>query len=830
MKNIFYILITILFFSCIKNENNNTNSTNATTQPDSEVTSPPTPADETTPTNEESSTIINPYKEGIGLDIESLKNKVDLNMDITQLSLSDIRILRNSFAARQGYCFMKADLRAIYNTTSWYDEIMDNRYWQEEDGTAPDITYSEEEQTFIEKLKQREKELMADNFINNKGNTSANLKNIINLFQLEKPDPKLMGMLEKNGFAIVPNNNIQHFHVYEKNDYQQFPNFVTTDMYMQLFHMYFGFVLRKTEEEKFIPILKDITNSMLKDMNDFASKNTDPEIKKLAEHNATYYAIAHYILTENKTNVPASFKDLYQKELKNIEAAKDNTSEFLEYKDVAFPYSLFKPRGHYTRTEGLKKYFKAMMWLQTAPYCLDNDAQLKRAALSAWLLVKSPNYGEKTLKKYKSIMEPINFIIGQPDNVSFLNLARIMQRGSYDIQQILNDPSQLERFRKEVKKIADDQNVIKPKQALSCVDKINFIPQRYLADNEIMQELVDANSLKTQRGYPKGLDVMAAFGSKSAENILLNELKENEKWDQYGERLSQLKTKMKNTDWNYTLYNNWIKSLLDLQQPNKKYPYFMQNDAWKKKDLNASLSSWAELKHDAILYAEQPFAAECGAGGPPAPYTVGYVEPNTAYWNGVLELLDLTQSVLEKNNLMTDKIKSITKSMKENAAFLLSASEKELKGEKLSNKEYQQIEFIGSTFEWLTLDLVKQKDEFLSGWNDVKGPDKSVAVVADVYTSNSTNNINRGIMHVATGHVNDIYVVVEIEGYLYLTKGAVFSYHEFNLPLGNRLTDEEWQKMLEENKAPETPDWIQEIIVPIDAPKSNEKIFYSSGC
>ena len=47
---------------------------------------------------------------------------------------------------------------------------------------------------------------------------------------------------------------------------------------------------------------------------------------------------------------------------------------------------------------------------------------------------------------------------------------------------------------------------------------MNFIPQRYLADNEIIQELVDLKNTETKRGYPKGLDVMAAFGSASAEN------------------------------------------------------------------------------------------------------------------------------------------------------------------------------------------------------------------------------------------------------------------------------------------------------------------------
>ncbi|MCS2582582.1 DUF3160 domain-containing protein [Bacteroides sp. BFG-551] len=44
-----------------------------------------------------------------------------------------------------------------------------------------------------------------------------------------------------------------------------------------------------------------------------------------------------------------------------------------------------------------------------------------------------------------------------------------------------------------------------------------------------------------------------------------------------------------------------------------------------------SSASWAELKHDAILYGEQPMAAECGGAGPPDPIVVGYVEPNLPF-------------------------------------------------------------------------------------------------------------------------------------------------------------------------------------------------------
>lgn len=768
---------------------------------------------------------------GLGIDPESLKDNLDLNMDISNLSLSDIRILRNALYARQGYCFMKAELRAVFSTTSWYDKVMEDRFWAFEEGNPlPPISLTREEQAFVDRLLVREKELKKQNFLKSEDQVYPNLNNLVNLFQMKDISPELLKKLAQYGFAIVPGNEIQLFHVYEQNDYRQFPNFVTTDMYLQLMHMYFGFVLRTLEEEQFIPTLAVIVRSMMEEMKHIAETDPDASVRELANYNITYYAIALSILKDEKIAVPSPYESMYQEEIGHITDARDDVSDFLDYKNVEFPYSLFKPRGHYTRTENLKRYFKAMMWLQTAPFCLDNEVHLKRALLSVGVLAGTSDKGRSIRMQYKAILEPVSFLIGEPDNVSFYQLARLLEEEGISATDILADEEVFRDFRSRVKLLADTQNRIRPKHPVSCVDKINFMPQRYLADNEVLQELVDVESLETKRGYPKGLDIMAAFGSASAEDILLNELREGEKWKKYPELLAEMKTKMKEVDWDATVYNKWIESLLNMQKSDKDYPYFMQSPAWAKKDLNASLASWAELKHDAILYAEQPMAAECGGGGPPDPYTVGYVEPNVKYWTTAIEMVDLTLRVLKENHLESPEVERVSQRLKDNAEFLLSASKKELAGEKLSEQEYREIEYIGSTFEWITLDLVKQKDQYLDGWHNVQGPDRSVAVVADVFTSNALNNDDPGVLHEATGNVNDIYVVVEIEGYLYLTRGAVLEYREFHLPPGNRLTDEEWQEMLKKNQAEGVPEWMKEIIVPIKRPELNQKIFYSSGC
>jgi len=173
-----------------------------------------------------------------------------------------------------------------------------------------------------------------------------------------------------------------------------------------------------------------------------------------------------------------------------------------------------------------------------------------------------------------------------------------------------------------------------------------------------------------------------------------------------------------------------------------------------------------------------------------------------------------------------------TERVRDEVGFLLLMSEKELAGKALTDEEYDQLKCIGATFENISLDLIRTPDQYLMGWSDVEGADRKVALVADVYTANANNNPNKSILYEAVGLGDEIYVIVEIDGYLHLMRGAVFSYREFTEPMDKqRLTDEEWQQQLEKNPRKGVPAWMERITVPMkQKPAVNEEIFYSSGC
>jgi hypothetical protein len=68
---------------------------------------------------------------------------------------------------------------------------------------------------------------------------------------------------------------------------------------------------------------------------------------------------------------------------------------------------------------------------------------------------------------------------------------------------------------------------------------------------------------------------------------------------------------------------------------------------------------------------------------------------------------------------------------------------------------------------------------------------------------------------------NDIYVVAEINGLLYLTRGAVFSHYEFTQPSSSRLTDEAWQSQLLKHKVLEPDLWMKDIMIDVPKVKTN---------
>lgn len=779
------------------------------------------------------------------IDVEQLNKTIDYNMDISGLSLSDLRVLRNAPAARKGFPFKDAYIRGVYQGTSWYDSLM----WkydemvnfenleQKEDESWRDFYYragvengilkfTDEEVAFMKRVQEREDELLKHNFDVDE-DLRVNVQNIVNPTQLKTFDPTLCLRLAQNGFAIVPAQHEQLFHVYEQNDYSCFPSFVTTDLYLQLFHLYFDCMLREIEENKLHAMMTKLSLSMYLKLYQQANSTDNEEIKSLATYNAAFFAIAYELFTGASIGT-SDFQAITKPEVKRVMDSKNDFSDFIEdYQNVMFSYSLFRPRGHYSRNENLKKYFRGMMWLQSVPFGLDEEISLRRAIVMADAL----NNEKNAQKDYDQLNVLLNYLMGSADNLSIPQVQAEIKKIGKPLGELLSDANAIATIKKNLDEIGEKQTRIRPKFEMTSHNKVCLMPQRYQPDAEVLQEMVDYDNDPTKRATPKGLDFFAAMGVSPAEQILIEE---GQQWKDFKPMLTKMKTRMQEINWDETIATQWMNALKVVSDKADNQPYFMGTPEWDKKNLNAMLASWAELKHDAILYAKQPFGAECGGGGLPDPVVMGYVEPNVGFWKKAIELLDNTSKLLKEQGMLTEKVDDATTRIREEAEFLLRTSEKELRGETLVEEEYDQIKCMGATFENISLDLLRQPNQSLMGWDDVQGADKKVALIADVYTANAKNNPDKSVLFEGVGLADEIYVIVEIEGCLYIARGAVLSYREFTQPMDlQRLTDEEWQKQLEQEPRKGVPDWMKSILVPMpegQKPELNEEFFYSSGC
>lgn len=773
------------------------------------------------------------------INVEKLKGKIDTQMDLSKLNLAELRAIRNAFAARQGYAFKDATLRALYNTTTWYnDALWDVSEKEETTGKKFSPRYTKEQLAFTERIRAREAELRKLNFKPANSKDVVNMDNLINPFQLKEFDSKLYNMLGKNGFAIVPAEHNQLFHVYEKNDYADFPSFVTTDLYLQLFHLYFDCVLRDVEEKHLDSLMIVFSSQMEAEMKTLTSSQ-DAEVKAAAEFGQAWFAVASWLFSHDKApasaatlNVPEAYKKMVMEEITKAIDAENGYSDMLEYfpSEEMFGYSLFRPRGHYTRSKVCSRYFRGMMWLQTAHFGTNKPSKMKQIALIANVFNQQP----KLRAIYNKVSEPITYLMGTPDNVTIIQVANRIKEMGLPIGQLLSSRKDMANLTKDIEEIAKRQMRIELKKTRGSKYVVDIMPQRYQPDAEALIATTDQDSPVSLRPCPKGLDWMAVMGLPGAERILIDELKEAQKWADFPKALTTARKKAATTPWEACVANQWMYTLQSLGDTAQSLPYFMQSPQWQKKNLNTALASWAELKHDAILYAKQPMLAECGDGGPEPPVVKGYVEPNVKFWEKAIALVTRMDKVLTTYNLQTEKAKAVYERIKEMAEFCRDISKKELNGGKITDEEYNQIEIIGSTVENISLELVSEDNEMLQGWSDVVSTDKKVAVVADVFTASGENVAidNKCVLYEGVGPAYEIYVVVEIDGSLYLTRGAVLSYREFTRLLSDpRLTDEEWQQELKKSPTGGTPSWMKEIIAPVKGMSADdEETFYSSGC
>ncbi|UCH13432.1 MAG: DUF3160 domain-containing protein, partial [Bacteroidales bacterium] len=463
------------------------------------------------------------------------------------------------------------------------------------------------------------------------------------------------------------------------------PLFISSDFVLYTLHNSYDAILQTLEWQFLEPNLIELLKAMYDEYPVLHGKyNGDSRFNDVLADVDLYVAVAYSLLLD-KTYAPRSHpRDKYDEIMQAIEAEQLKfTTLFTESRDRKIDFSQFKPRGHYNKTiytpqgeKSLENYFRAMMWLGRIDFLLTAPPEnpwelnwtvdeLRRMQLGAILLNELLHAcGKKDLMdKHERI---ITFLVGPDDNMTPDELKDLTDN-------MLGKPADLftgsvyEEFSNALD--ASDDYGQKIMSNFFYVDPLSSDPgklpvsfkllgQKFLIDSYITSEVVYDriiyNGKKIHRGLPDPLDVMAVFGNEDAMALLKDEMEEYK----YAYKISSLKYLIDAYDpdfWEQSLYNTWLSAIRELNPPatSVSLPYFMKTTAWHHEKLNTQLTSWAELRHDNILYGKQSYT-----GGTACSYPYTYIEPYPELY-GKLQLFaqkasDFFQEVFDGTQLSSN--------------------------------------------------------------------------------------------------------------------------------------------------------------------------------
>lgn len=659
---------------------------------------------------------------------------------------------------------------------------------------------------------------------------APDLNNVVVPFALS---PDQLERLAASGVVVSPGVEKEFFTVYEQARYANVPIFVTSDTLLHSYHLIFDKVLRTAERESFIPLLSDLNAALLAETDAQYQALQGTAWEDAALRSVAFIGVGSSLL-DPTVEIPAYAQELVEAELAKIDAAAGiEPSPLFPGLEFGEDYTQYIPRGHYTLSEELEAYFRSMMWYGRMTFRLKTkDADVGRAETRAALLLvqalqNAQVNGEPALDTWRDLYDPTAFLVGRSDDLTAFQYLDVITAvyGQSPSLQTISDEARLDTF-------IEAANELPPPRILGLVisetDDVEettkgfrFMGQRFVPDAYIMRELIWRNvgTPDNSRQLPMGLDVMAAMGSDRAYTILDN-LGETS-YENYPSQMQKMQDwtgSLTADEWTETLYNGWLYTLQPLMTvPGDGYPQFMQSDAWLDKQLSTSLGSWAELKHDTILYAKQAYA-EMGGGGynPPLPQPAqGYVEPVPEFYARLSALATMTRDGLQERNLLGEKDAGSLDRLIRLADAFQRMAEKELRGEPLTFEETNLIRVYGGELEHLVMAAGDTPDEDPAAM-PYMDEEPQAAVIADVATA--PDYVRDGVpdptvLEEAIGRVDEIYVVVPVVNedgtiYLQVAKGGVFSYYEFPWPADDRLTDDKWREMLDNDEAPDRPVWI----------------------
>ena len=631
-------------------------------------------------------------------------------------------------------------------------------------------------------------------------------------------------LLNKHGFVVTERLKLNSFGYSFLEIYNHdLPVFVSTDAILHALHMSCDAILAQVESNVVSEKLDTLLSSLHAQLPAIAAKySSSPSMKQMVNDIDVYLTVPQNLLSKATAPTFSENAAVVNELLGLIKAEQPVEFPLFSSTKRNIDFSQFTPRGHYTQSRQLTCYFQAMMWLgRTEIYLIppvsadsqQSDADIQRQTIDAVLVSEATEAADKF-----SLLEEIDSIIqsfvGESDNLTLPNLRSLIQETNLasadklldtltwrNFQDtIMQKPYAFQRINSQIlmsDPLSPEQ--IKPAASFLLLGQ-RFVVDSYVTGNVVYDKIIYDNT-KILRMLPSTLDVLFALGNDATAQILKPELDQYK----YSSNLSTLRYLVDSYEpsfWQSTIYNGWLNSIRALNPPADRsaLPPFMQTAAWWQEKMNTQLASWAQLRHDFLLYAKQSYSE----GVPGCSFPESYVEPIPQFFDAIKLFAQNASAKFQEPMLQNYSAAYYFTNLECIADTLGSVARKELTKTPLTESEKQFLKTM----------LYEQSTGicggvYFSGWysqlfyTGVGGLTKQDMTIADIHTAPTDENGNPvgWVLHAGTGPLNLAVVVADLpDGTAIAFIGPVLSYYEYLATNFTRLTDEEWVSMY--NAAP----------------------------
>ncbi len=600
----------------------------------------------------------------------------------------------------------------------------------------------------------------------------SNLPAVVQYCGLEAPGVQ---RLREQGLVVSPERaETNLFSAYFPLEHQGLPVYVTADAMLYLWYEAHREALLAVERQHLRPELIALVEELLQ----AAGRVGGPADR--ARQNQVMLAVTRRLL-EPAWAIPGDLQAEVEAEVGRVLAHA--SAGFYPDDD----YTQYEVRGFYTRSPEAEQYFRGAKYLARRYFAVSAERQggendLARAVLLAVALREG---GLADL--YRRIRETREYLAGPVDSIGLDLLLEACDR-VWGAGWTADRVGDLGALRQELEtdrypRTRINNRLTFPENMLTRDKWVAVLGEHYLPDSELFHRTTSPEV--PDRLLPSGLDVAVALGSETAAARLAETAVP---FPQVAPNARAFGQSMQFSG----VYGRWLGTLKTLFDKPEGLPLFARGAAYQDKQLNASLTSWAQLRHNYLLYGAQAAIPACAPS-----IGAGLVEPLPDFWATYA---------------------AMCKELREHLAVWKVAGRpaevlQKLEDKALTFRRCAEDQLAGRDISWAA-EHISQFGSFVMGvYFD------NPLVVADVATDANTGNV----LEVASGPFHPIAVLVETEGGTEAAVGWVGSYYEWAEPNLGRLTDEEWKQRLDAAYAqPEPPAWLADLWVPVAGERAGQ--------